>query len=63
MIMKKKEYTTPKMEVVEIESEDVISASGKPGEGDNPWPSGNSLNTRSSAPTESRTNFYDRYSK
>ena len=59
--MKKKEYTTPKIEVVEIESENVISASGAPTQGDNGW--GGGLNTKSSAPAESRTNFYDRYSK
>ena len=52
--MKTKKYIAPKIEVIEIETEEVISASGGiPGHGDNNW--GGGLNN--STPSSSRTNL------
>ena len=55
--MEKKEYKSPKIEVLEIETEDVISASGKGsiGRDDNKWNVGEQASSAST-----RTNFYDR---
>ena len=61
--MKTKKYITPKIEVIVIETEDVISASGAPNRGDSLWGSGNGLGRSSSSSSQTRTNFYDRYEK
>ena len=57
--MNKKEYKAPMLEVMEIESEDVMTSSAKKptigSENDNMWGGG----IQSSSTT--RTNFYDRY--
>ena len=57
--MEKKEYKSPKIEVLEIETEDVISASSGSvslGRDDNKWNVGEQASSAST-----RTNFYDRY--
>ena len=56
--MEKKEYKSPKIEVLAIETEDVISASlsPNPSRDDNKWNVGEQASSAST-----RTNFYDRY--
>lgn len=53
--MKTKKYIAPKIEVIEIETEEVISASGVPNKVDNQWGAGNGLKSTDSTPL--RTNF------
>lgn len=55
--MEKKEYKSPKIEVLEIETEDVISTSKVSlDRNDNKWNVGEQASSAST-----RTNFYDRY--
>ena len=54
--MKTKKYIAPKIEVIEIETEEVISSSERrPSQIDNQWGSGNGLKSTDSTPL--RTNF------